>query len=187
MPWDSHESPNLRILPLESCSSTSLVSINDLIAFEVDSPSKQIRSIQGYLRLDHLRPNVTSFFFGWNPGNRSENIYMYIKIYIYKFTSYVWRCLKYTLQGTNVSNLWKRKNIFKSDLEGDILVSRRAYIYVTYPAKIRKGKRFCVLGILIFCLQFQDVFFQYPEGDRIPGIPIVFLHLITWNSLLSCF
>ena len=60
------------------------------------------------------------------------------------------------------------------------------YIYVAYPTKIRKGKRYGHAHILR-SLQFQDVFFQYPKGDRIPGIPIVFLHLITWNSLLSCF
>ncbi len=33
--------------------------------------------------------------------------------------------IRYTLRGTNISHLGKRKNIFKSDLEGVMLVSRR--------------------------------------------------------------
>ena len=33
--------------------------------------------------------------------------------------------IKNTLQGTNISHLGKRNNIFKSDLKGDMLVSRR--------------------------------------------------------------
>ena len=45
-----------------------------------------------------------------------------------------WLCLlnfsKYTLQGTNISHLGKRKIIFKSDFWWDMLIPRRVYIRV---------------------------------------------------------
>ncbi len=41
----------------------------------------------------------------------------------------------YTLQGTNMSHLGKRKIIFKSALIGDMLVPRRVYIYIPASSK----------------------------------------------------
>ena len=57
----------------------------------------------------------------------------------------------YTLQGTNISHLGKRKIVFKSALGGDMLVPRIVYIYIyTY--------------IYIFLIIFTSHYFIFDSG-----------------------
>ena len=59
----------------------------------------------------------------------------------------VWLFRVYTLQGINISHLGKRKLIFKTALERDMLVPRRVYGMISYPVLLKVRGFFSWLNI----------------------------------------